>query len=150
MDKNHQIEGEYVKMVQCPECGFTAERDYHPPIVKIGNNGSSEVVEYYYCPNCKCEFKEKKEIKRDITVIKHGENHMSYYLATFEERIGDTTIILHKIIKASSADKAEQIARNDAMENSCWDVGFEAIRKLKYIKQIRTLDDIPSPFFLEE
>jgi len=138
-------------MIKCPECGHLIRTNaLAHKIVKDKDGVWEEIIYKHRCPECGCEFKEVMRIVNDVIVTKHGDSKMNYYLAVFDERNGETTTTLFKIIKASNTDKAEEIARQDALENSIWDVGFESIRKLKYIQQIQSLDDIPSPFMLKE
>jgi len=75
---------------------------------------------------------------------------MPYFLAVFEERIGEIEIVLSKIVKARNVELAKELARRDADENSCYDFGYEAIRKLKSIREISSLEDIPIPFMIKE
>ena len=140
-------------MIKCPECGHQIEDSSYinkPEMKRDGEGHLTTVIYHYKCPDCECEFMQTMKIQRNVTVIEHGKSKMNYYLAVFDEKNGETTTTLFKIIKASNTDKAEKMARQDALENSIWDVGFESIRKLKYIQQIESLDDIPSPFMLKE
>ena len=75
---------------------------------------------------------------------------MRYFLAEFEERIGEVEVLLSKIVKAENKRKAWKLAEKDAEENSCYEIGWERIRRLKGLQEIKSIDDIPVPFMIKE
>jgi len=73
-----------------------------------------------------------------------------YFLAIFKERIGETEVVLAKIVKARDIESAKKLADKDAEENSCYDLGYEAIRELESLEEIKSIEDIPIPFMIKE
>lgn len=65
-------------MWNCPECGSNNIEDATvSPYEGSDGQGYEHWIEYeYYCEDCGCEFTEREETKRIITVTKHGKEYV--------------------------------------------------------------------------